>query len=126
MTKHIINLSLVSKISIVDKQPCTHFEWRDEHWFKIFGIPICKQKARYYDDATLSIYTAEYIREGKYNNIKFIEENKTFYWKPYVKLFVGKDCILCQEFDTFEDALKWGEEQAVKGGMGNHKLVISR
>lgn len=60
-------------------------------------------------------YTAEELVSGKYYDTKLIVENNVAYYRPYVRLNFMAGQTYIQEFDTYCEALAWGQEQANKG-----------
>lgn len=60
-------------------------------------------------------YSAEQLRNGEYNGQKLIVENNKVYYRPCVTLnYMGK-ISSTRYFDTYEEALKFGNDCANEG-----------
>ena len=109
--KTVFNLEALVMVKIRDKEPCyylTYKPFRKSFWGNTLE--------GYHDIFSEDVYNGYELQNGKYRSIKLLIENNTAYFKPYVTLaFVGEDIKTTKTFETYEDALIWGREQASKG-----------
>lgn len=107
MAKQIFNMDTLVSVEIHDKQECGYFSYQPykKHW--LWGTQI----EGFWLAGMNSLWEPDYLRAGKFENIKFIVEDNKVYYLPYVTLkFVGLATKI-QEFDTYEEAKRWGEAQ---------------
>lgn len=106
--RKIFNLDALVKVEIMDKKQCTYFTYQPykKYWF-------WEQKEMFYMMFN-DCYTPDYLREKGIEGIKFIVEGDKVFYRPEVTLtFAGKASV-SKSFDTYQQALEWGKEQADK------------
>lgn len=116
--KTIFNLEALVKVKIVDKRKCPYVEYKPFN--KIFWG---NTKEGFYTDMG-GYYTAKDLTSGNWwGECSLIVEDNIAYYKPYVQLCFAGGVEHNKVFDTYEEALKWGNEQAEKAI--NVKLLIN-
>lgn len=113
MSTSIFNQEALVSVEIMDRKPVRHFEWHPAYkkWYgskpERFEIPFLLGDA--------SWYTPDHLREHGYMNIPVIVDGKKVYEFPRVRQTYAGGKVSESIFDTYEEALAWGREQADKG-----------
>lgn len=110
--KIIFNIEALVCVEIHDKRKCNYFTWLPEKKF-LFS----KREEGFYDSPSSYPCSKEYLESGKYlgAGVKFLVEDKTVYYKPYVRLsFAGRKSAIT-EFATYELAHEYGMKMANRG-----------
>lgn len=110
--KHIFNAHALVSVKIVDRKENHHWDWipfkkgfwcnRKEGFYELYYHPLGGRTPHSEE---------ELIKE--YDHLLIID--KKVYYKPYAKLTFTNGQTYTKEFNTYEEALTWGREQANTG-----------
>lgn len=109
----IFNLAALVSVEIRDREETQNFKYKPASngtfWTK--GL----SGGFYFPFDIQNPYSAEDLRNGKFEGMSLIVEGRNVYLKPYVKLCFANKQFYTKTFDTYEEAKAWGIEQADKG-----------
>lgn len=112
--KRIFNGEMLVSVKIRDKRKAHGFKYRP---FKKKTFWSSEQKEGFYYEDFLSeeCLTKEELENGVFNKTSFIVEDKEVYCRPKVILNFIDNSTIVKEFDTYREALNWGNIQTNKG-----------
>ena len=110
------NMEQLVKIVVKDKKDAGFSYYGDVKKSFCLWFFDLYNKVGYYDSFR-SYYSKEGLESGQYHDVKFIVDdvNKKVYYRPYVSIiFTNDEANFYKIFDTFEEALAYGEEISKK------------
>lgn len=113
MKKLILNLNALVSVKIKDKECVTDLVYREAIPKKHFWQT--DKPAGFYDKNWGSYYTTQNLQNGKWYKTKLMIIEKAAYFKPTVGLCFFDGNKYWTEFNTYQEALDWGNKQAHVG-----------
>jgi len=115
----IFNLDLLVEVKIRDKEESSsisYYPFKKSFWGN--------RKEGFYSFYESSyLISKEDLESGKFNNTRYIIEDNKAYIRPNVTLYFAGKRSLIKEFNTIEEALKFGMEQS-NSIIGSKQLII--
>lgn len=116
MTRLILNLQALVSVTIKDKRQEKHLVYQEFKSKKRFWQKDTEEGFAYHFVGEISsVYSTKDIRAGKWYETKLLVIDKKAYYKPNVQLCFFDKNKYYREFDTYEEAVKWGTDQAAAG-----------
>jgi hypothetical protein len=111
MKQEIFNLDKLIKIRVSNRRMCFQLTYQpyNKKTFWFHG-----NDEGFYEFLNEKPYTAAELESGVHNNTKYIVEDINVYYRPQVILFFGDNISYTKEFDTYDEALNYGNEIRLK------------
>lgn len=111
MKQEIYNLDKLIKIRVSNRRKCYQLTYRPytKGTFWYYG---CAEG--FYEFMNDKPYTVAELESGVHNKTKYIVENNHVYYRPQVQLWFSDEISYTKVFDTYDEALNYGNEIKLK------------
>jgi hypothetical protein len=99
----LINKEQISSIGIFYKSKVAVVNWQDERKYWFFTYKEGYYISSFYSSSDKDeIYTKEELESGKWENTKYIVEDKKVYWYPFIEMRMNNGTNHTKKFETKE------------------------